>query len=101
MLIAIFLILLVLWILGVITANTFGGLINLLLVVAVVVLVLSLAEGRGRRAFRFNANVGLVLAGVWFILTGLLALFGFHFTGEATVMAVLALIAGVLLLIGR
>ncbi len=102
MLVAIFLILLILWILGVITGNLFGGLLHLLLVIAVIVLILSLAEGRGgRRAFRWNANMGMVLTGVWFLLTGLLALFSFRFQGEPTVMAILALIAGILLVIGR
>jgi hypothetical protein len=43
----------------------------------------------------------MVLAGIWFILTGLLGLIGFSFQGQALVMALLALVAGVLLLLGR
>jgi hypothetical protein len=102
MLVAIFVILLILWLLGVIGNYTFGGLIHLLLVVGLVVLVLSLVERGGRRsAIRFNRNLGMVLAGIWFILTGLLALVGFTFQGQALVMALLALIAGVLLVLGR
>ena len=94
--------LLVLWVLGLLGNFTFGGALHLLLVLAVVVLVLSLASPGGRSTrFRFNTNPGMALAGLWFILTGLLGLFGFTFQGQALVMAVLALIAGVLLVMGR
>ena len=46
MLWAIFVILLVLWLLGLVTAYTLGGFIHLLLVIAVVVLVIRLMQGR-------------------------------------------------------
>ena len=46
MLWTLFLILLVLWLLGLVTSYTLGGLIHILLVVAVVVLVLRLVQGR-------------------------------------------------------
>ena len=46
MLWTIFVILLVLWLLGLITAYTVGGFIHLLLVIAVVVLVIQLLQGR-------------------------------------------------------
>jgi hypothetical protein len=46
MLWTIFVILLVLWALGMVTAYTMGGLIHLLLLVAVVVLVIRLFQGR-------------------------------------------------------
>ena len=102
MLVAILVILLILWLLGVIGNYTFGGLIHLLLVIGLVVLVLSLAGRGGKRSsIRLNRNLGLVLAGIWFILTGLLSLVGFSFQGQALVMAVLALVAGVLLLLER
>jgi hypothetical protein len=39
-------ILLILWFLGFITANTFGGLIHILLVVALVVIIIRLLQGR-------------------------------------------------------
>ncbi len=99
MLLAIFVILVVLWLLGLIGNFTFGGAIHLLLVIALVALVLSVVDvgGRGRAArIRLSANVGLVLAGVWFALTGLLQLFNFKFQGESLVLALLALVAGVL-----
>jgi uncharacterized membrane protein YtjA (UPF0391 family) len=46
MLWTIFVILLVLWLLGLVTSYTFGGLVHILLVLAVVVLVINLVQGR-------------------------------------------------------
>ena len=46
MLWTIFVILLVMWLLGLITSYTFGGFIHLLLVLAVVVLIINLVSGR-------------------------------------------------------
>ena len=46
MLWTIFVILLVLWLLGLVTAYTFGGFVHLLLVLAVVVLAFQLLSGR-------------------------------------------------------
>ena len=39
-------VLLILWVLGIATANTMGGLIHLLLVIAVVVIVFRILHGR-------------------------------------------------------
>jgi hypothetical protein len=46
MLWTIFLILLALWLLGVITSNTLGGFIHILLVVAIVTVLIRLIQGR-------------------------------------------------------
>jgi hypothetical protein len=46
MLWTLFVILLVLWLLGLVTSYTLGGFIHLLLVIAVVVLVIRLIQGR-------------------------------------------------------
>lgn len=46
MLWTIFIILLVLWLLGVVSSYTLGGFIHLLLVLAVIVLVINLIQGR-------------------------------------------------------
>ena len=46
MLWTIFVVLLLLWVLGMLTAYTLGGLIHILLVVAVVVLLLQVLQGR-------------------------------------------------------
>jgi len=39
-------ILIVLWLLGVVTAHTMGGLVHLLLVVAVIIIIVRLVSGR-------------------------------------------------------
>ena len=46
MLWTIFVILLVLWLLGLVSSYTLGGFINILLVLAVIVLILQLVSGR-------------------------------------------------------
>ena len=46
MLWTIFVILLVLWLLGLVTSYTLGGFIHVLLVIAVVVLIINLLQGR-------------------------------------------------------
>jgi hypothetical protein len=46
MLWTIFVILLILWLLGMITSYTLGGFIHILLVIAVVILVIRLIQGR-------------------------------------------------------
>lgn len=46
-------------------------------------------------------NLGLLLAGIWFVLTGLVQLFGLGFRGMSVAMGALALVAGVLLVVRR
>jgi hypothetical protein len=46
MLWTIFVILLILWLLGLVTSYTLGGFIHILLVIAVVVLIINLIQGR-------------------------------------------------------
>ena len=46
MLWTIFIILLVLWLLGLVTSYTLGGFIHMLLVIAIVVLIINLIQGR-------------------------------------------------------
>jgi len=46
MLWTIFVILLVLWLLGLVSSYTLGGFIHILLVIAIVVLIINLIEGR-------------------------------------------------------
>lgn len=43
----------------------------------------------------------MLLLGIWLILTGLLPLLSLNIPGIGTIMAVLAIAAGVLILIGR
>jgi uncharacterized membrane protein YtjA (UPF0391 family) len=46
MLWTIFVILLIMWVLGLVTSYTMGGFVHILLVIALVVLVLNLVQGR-------------------------------------------------------
>ncbi len=46
-------------------------------------------------------NVGMLLLSVWLILTGLVPLFHLSFSGLHIVMAILAIAAGALIVVGR
>jgi hypothetical protein len=46
-------------------------------------------------------NAGLLLLGIWLVIHGLMQLVSFHFAGLGTAMAVLALLAGGLIILGR
>lgn len=48
-----------------------------------------------------NRNLGMLLLGIWLVLTGLIPLLGLSVQGIGTIMAVLAVAAGVLILAGR
>ena len=52
-------------------------------------------------ALKFNRNLGMLLLGVWLVLTGLIPLLSISVAGLGTGMAVLAIVAGVLILLGR
>ncbi len=46
-------------------------------------------------------NLGMLLLGIWLIATGLIPFLNLSFSGLGSVMAILAIAAGVLLLLGR
>jgi hypothetical protein len=46
-------------------------------------------------------NLGLLLVGVWLVIHGLTQLVNFSFNGLGTVMAILAIVAGALVIVGR
>jgi hypothetical protein len=46
-------------------------------------------------------NIGMLLLSIWLILNGLIALLSFSFQGLFLIMAILAIAAGVLILLGR
>jgi hypothetical protein len=46
-----------------------------------------------------NRNIGFLLLGIWLIFTGLSAFIGLG--GLSVILAVLAIIAGILILVGR
>jgi hypothetical protein len=46
-------------------------------------------------------NFGLLLLAAWLILTGLIPLLNLSFSGLGTVMSILAVVAGILIVVGR
>lgn len=50
---------------------------------------------------KFARTIGILLLALWLIMTGLIPLLHLSFSGMSTVMAVLAVAAGVLIAIGR
>ena len=50
---------------------------------------------------RGTRSTGMLLLGIYLILSGLVSLIGLSFAYLGTILALLALIAGVLILIGR
>jgi len=50
---------------------------------------------------KLTKNIGLLLLGCWLILTGLIPLLSLYFSGLGTIMAILAIAAGVMILVGR
>jgi hypothetical protein len=50
---------------------------------------------------RLTKRLGFILLAIWLILTGLIPLFHFTFSGLDTIMAILAIAAGVLILFER
>jgi hypothetical protein len=52
-------------------------------------------------AIKVTRNLGLLLLSIWLILTGLVSVIGLSFGGLGMLMGLLALAAGVALLVGR
>lgn len=50
---------------------------------------------------KLTRNVGMLLLAAWLVLTGLVPLLNLSFSGLGTVMAILAIAAGVLIVVGR
>lgn len=50
---------------------------------------------------KLTKSLGMLLLGIWLTLTGLIELLSFSFTELPIVMAILAVAAGVLILLGR
>jgi len=50
---------------------------------------------------RFTKNIGMLLLGIWLILSGLIPLLHLSFAELGTLMAILAIAAGALILMGR
>ena len=50
---------------------------------------------------KITKSLGMLLLGIWLIMTGLIPLLQLGFSGLGTAMAVLAIAAGALILVGR
>jgi len=55
----------------------------------------------GAERMKLTRNVGMLLLGIWLIVSGLVALLGLSFHGLPLLMGILALVAGILIVIGR
>jgi hypothetical protein len=53
------------------------------------------------KKLRLTKNLGMILLGIWLIMTGLIPLLHFNFQGLSLIMAVFAIATGVLILLGR
>ena len=49
----------------------------------------------------FTKSIGMLLLSIWLIVTGLISLLSFNFAGLPVIMAILAIAAGVFILLGR
>jgi hypothetical protein len=50
---------------------------------------------------KLTKNLGLLLLAIWLVVTGLMQLLGFFFSGLGILMAILAIAAGVLIALER
>jgi hypothetical protein len=50
---------------------------------------------------KITKSLGMLLLGIWLIMTGLIPLLQLSFSGLGTAMTVLAIAAGALILVGR
>ena len=50
---------------------------------------------------KLTRNIGMLLLALWLILTGVIPLLHLSFSGQGTVMAIIAIAAGVLIVVGR
>jgi len=48
-----------------------------------------------------NKNLGMLVLGIWLIVTGLIPLLNLSFSGLGTIMAIGAIAAGALILVGK
>ena len=72
---------------------------------SIVLALIAIAAGvlilLGNRNAKLTKNLGMVLLGIWLIVTGLLPLLNITFPASGTLMAILAVAAGVLILLKR
>jgi hypothetical protein len=51
--------------------------------------------------FNITKNLGMMLLGIWLIMTGLIPLLKLNFEGLGLIMSILAVVAGALIMLGR
>jgi hypothetical protein len=51
--------------------------------------------------FKLTKSLGMILLGIWLIMTGLIPLLNLSFEGLSLIMAVLAIVSGAFILLGR
>jgi hypothetical protein len=50
---------------------------------------------------KVTRNLGMLLLAAWLVMTGVIPLLNLSFSGLGTVMAILAIAAGILIVVGR
>ena len=86
---------------GTINQNNFSVPALLVSLGGAVILLFVVSLFRGGSRMRRPQNLGMLLLAIWLILTGLIVLLGLSFQGLPLIMGILALAAGVLILLGR
>jgi len=51
--------------------------------------------------FRLTKSLGMILLGIWLIMTGLIPLLHLSFEGLPLIMAILAIVSGIFILLGH
>ncbi len=52
-------------------------------------------------SIKVTKNLGMLFLGIWLIMSGLIPLLNLSFSGLGTLMAILAIAAGALIIVGR
>ena len=50
---------------------------------------------------KFTRNIGMLLLGIWLVVMGLRNLVNLSFSGLDTIMAIVAIVAGAFIILGR
>jgi hypothetical protein len=50
---------------------------------------------------KITKNIGMLLLAIWLIATGLISILSLSFTGLGVIMAILAIAAGIFIVLGR
>ncbi len=50
---------------------------------------------------KFTRNIGMLLLGIWLVVMGLRHLVNLSFSGLDTIMAIVAIVAGAFIILGR